>query len=192
MGAMTDKTAHALEKGPESRDVDLSHFARRGEGVDDVSSDQSDIVGFDAERMKARTLLTEAEEKKLMRRIDWHLMPLCSLMFLLKNIDYNNVSASRLPCPRSLTTLKGCQREDHEQGDGSEHLDRTWNELRCLQSHHHRVFCMDMSHHPIGEADFPIGAIYCFRSTVQSLHQTCTAFEMAITDHGMYVTVRLS
>ena len=67
------------------------HYAPRGEVITDASSIETDIVGYDDSRMKARSLLTEAEEKKLMRRIDWHLMPLCSIMFLLKNIDANNV-----------------------------------------------------------------------------------------------------
>jgi hypothetical protein len=67
--------------------------ARDGEIVD-ITTDQL-IQGFDAERMRARTALTAEEEKKLIRRIDWHLMPLCSLMFLFKNLDVDNVSISR-------------------------------------------------------------------------------------------------
>ncbi|KAI8623007.1 pantothenate transporter [Xylariaceae sp. FL1651] len=46
--------------------------------------------------MRARTALTAQEEKRLIRRIDWHLMPLCSLMFLFKNLDYTNVSNARI------------------------------------------------------------------------------------------------
>ncbi|KAI3332149.1 pantothenate transporter [Xylariaceae sp. AK1471] len=46
--------------------------------------------------MRARTALTADEEKKLIRRIDWHLMPLCSLMFLFKNLDVDNVSNARI------------------------------------------------------------------------------------------------
>ncbi len=53
----------------ENRNRGTLHFARRGERIDDVSSDESDIAGFDPERMRARAALTEAEEKKLMRRI---------------------------------------------------------------------------------------------------------------------------
>ena len=72
------------------------HIVRRGEEVGDDSSLENGIVGYDAERMKARTILSEAEEKKLMRRVDWHLMPLCSIMFLLKNMDYQNVRSQCL------------------------------------------------------------------------------------------------
>ncbi|KAI0096211.1 major facilitator superfamily domain-containing protein [Nemania sp. FL0031] len=46
--------------------------------------------------MQARTALTAEEERKLIRRIDWHLMPLCSLMFLFKNLDVDNVSNARI------------------------------------------------------------------------------------------------
>jgi len=63
----------------------------RGDEIADIGSDQA-IEGFDAERMRARTALTADEEKKLIRRIDWHLMPLCSLIFLFKNLDVDNVS----------------------------------------------------------------------------------------------------
>lgn len=72
-----------------SSSVDGFHRAVRGEVID-VKDDQT-ILGFDAERMQARAALTAEEEKKLIRRIDWHLMPLCSLIFLFKNLDVDNV-----------------------------------------------------------------------------------------------------
>ncbi|KAI2464571.1 putative pantothenate transporter [Annulohypoxylon bovei var. microspora] len=71
------------------------HHARRGEIVDDVSGGEI-IDGYDAEHMRARTALTADEEKKLIRRIDWHLMPLCSLIFMFKNLDSDNVSNARI------------------------------------------------------------------------------------------------
>ncbi|KAF1936589.1 MFS general substrate transporter [Clathrospora elynae] len=71
------------------------HYARRGSiASDETTSDQID--GYEAERMRARTLLTAEEEKKLLRKVDWHLMTLCSIMFLLKNIDADNVSNARI------------------------------------------------------------------------------------------------
>ena len=72
------------------------HLARRGGDVVDSDVDSTDIAGFDADRMRARTLLTADEEKKLLRRIDWHIMPLCSLMFMLKNMDAQNISNARI------------------------------------------------------------------------------------------------
>ena len=59
--------------------------------TDDVFPDKHDIFRYDAERLRARSALTGNEEKKLMRRVDWYLMPLCSLMFPSTNIDVNNV-----------------------------------------------------------------------------------------------------
>lgn len=79
-------------KLPASTTQDASkplHFAKRGQLLDGDSLES--ISGFEAERMRARALLTAKQEKKLLRRIDWHIMPLCALMFLMKNLDANNV-----------------------------------------------------------------------------------------------------
>jgi hypothetical protein len=65
------------------------HFAKRGQFLD--KNDFSSVEGVDLERMRARALLTAEQEKKLMRRVDWHIMPLCALMFLMKNLDATNV-----------------------------------------------------------------------------------------------------
>jgi len=91
-----DKSESIITTTAGRRNDEGLHYARRGEALDDASSGESDIIGYDAEWMKARALLTEAEEKKLIRRVDWHLMSLCSLMFLFKNIDAANV---RHQCP---------------------------------------------------------------------------------------------
>ncbi|KAL3427555.1 pantothenate transporter [Phlyctema vagabunda] len=70
------------------------HFAKRGQILEDEAFVA--VSGFEAERMRARALLTTEQEKKLLRRIDWHIMPLCALMFLMKNLDANNVSNIRI------------------------------------------------------------------------------------------------
>lgn len=67
-------------------------LARRGEEMSSVS----DVDGFDAARMRDRTLLTAEEEKALMRRVDWRMMTMCSMLFLLKNIDSDNISNARI------------------------------------------------------------------------------------------------
>ncbi|OJJ32918.1 hypothetical protein ASPWEDRAFT_53001 [Aspergillus wentii DTO 134E9] len=69
------------------------HYASRGEILGDNSEE---ITGYDSEWMRARTSLTAEEEKKLLRRMDWHIMPLCAIMFLLKNIDSENVSNAKI------------------------------------------------------------------------------------------------
>ena len=85
------------------------HYARRGSIANDEGA-SGQIEGYDAERMRARTLLTAEEEKKLLRKVDWHLMTLCSIMFLLKNIDADNVSNARIMnkgTPRNIMTQLG-------------------------------------------------------------------------------------
>lgn len=47
-------------------------------------------------REAALTALTAAEERKLIRRIDWRLIPLLSMLYLVKKIDENKVSSQRL------------------------------------------------------------------------------------------------
>ena len=86
------------------------HFAQRGADVDlakvGVNTD-SDIDGYDAERMRARSALTTEEEKKLMRRVDIRMMILCSLIFLIKNLDSANISNVRIMnagTPRNIMT----------------------------------------------------------------------------------------
>ena len=72
------------------------HYVKRGQEVSDDALSTDTIIGYEAEQMRARSLLTYAEEKKLLRRIDWHIMPLCAIAFLLKNIDSTNVSNARI------------------------------------------------------------------------------------------------
>lgn len=67
------------------------HFVRRGEALVVASSSQESIDGYDPDLMSGRTLLTAEEEKRLLRKIDWRLMTLCSLIFMFKNLDSNNV-----------------------------------------------------------------------------------------------------
>jgi hypothetical protein len=56
-----------------------------------------EISGYDHERMKDRNPLSYGEEKKLLRRVDWHLMILCALIFMVKNVDANNVGRPWMP-----------------------------------------------------------------------------------------------
>ncbi|KAJ5248583.1 hypothetical protein N7468_000034 [Penicillium chermesinum] len=72
------------------------HYVRRGEDHVDPLASQGSINGYDPELMNGRTLLTVEEEKKLLRKIDWRLMTLCSLIFMFKNLDGNNTSNARI------------------------------------------------------------------------------------------------
>ena len=75
----------------ESDVSNVLHFACRGEELAEAASSHESIDGYEPELMSGRTLLTAEEEKKLLRRIDWRLMTLCSLIFMFKNLDSNNV-----------------------------------------------------------------------------------------------------
>ncbi|KAJ5291018.1 hypothetical protein N7478_000269 [Penicillium angulare] len=72
------------------------HFAKRGEALGEASSSQESIEGYDPSLMNGRELLTAEEEKKLLRKIDWRLMALCSIIFMFKNLDSNNLSNARI------------------------------------------------------------------------------------------------
>lgn len=131
-------TATDITSTSESNTDNDLHFARRGEALAEASSSQESIDGYDPELMSGRTLLTAAEEKKLLRKIDWRLMTLCSLIFMFKNLDSNNVrmnSPSRIPvCYRRTYNLTGIECSDHEQGNGSKYNDPARNYIQRVQS----------------------------------------------------------
>ena len=75
---------------PGKENLHLVERSGNNEGL--VQYDDSDsISGFNAALMGARVTLSNVEEKKLVRRIDWRLIPLMSLMYMLKSVDYSNV-----------------------------------------------------------------------------------------------------
>lgn len=88
----TDIATNSDTDGANDHNAGQLHFVRRGEAAPEASSSQETIAGYDAELMSDRTLLTAEEEKKLLRKIDWRLMTLCSLIFMFKNLDSQNVS----------------------------------------------------------------------------------------------------
>lgn len=67
-------------------------LAQRGTTASDdaIESTEEEIV------QRNRTLLSAQEEKALLRRIDWRIMTVCSILFLLKNIDADNISNARI------------------------------------------------------------------------------------------------
>lgn len=69
-----------------------SHIPSDPEKESAEASSTVNTSGYDHERMKNRVLLSYEEEKKLLRRVDWHLMLQCALIFLVKNVDANNVT----------------------------------------------------------------------------------------------------
>lgn len=85
----TGKTDYTLPTEVSPAEGDL-HVQPRAAPIDDEAA--AEIPGYDHQRMKDRSLLSYEEEKKLLRRVDWHLMVLCALIFMVENVDANNVS----------------------------------------------------------------------------------------------------
>ena len=144
------------------------HYARRGSAVHDDTV-ASDIEGYDADRMRARTLLTVEEEKKLLRKIDLRLMTLCSIMFLLKNIDADNVSNERI-------MNKG------QPSNIMKELGMTSNEYNLVTTMYYvsGTAPIESSMTYIKRLD----TLHYSRSTVQPTPQTPTPIAMAVEDHG--------
>lgn len=72
--------------------TDQIHFVPRKEELPDYDDAQKlEITGYDADLMRARATLSNVEEKKLLRRVDWHLIPLLAVMYMVKSIDFTNV-----------------------------------------------------------------------------------------------------
>ncbi|KAF3766671.1 MFS general substrate transporter, partial [Cryphonectria parasitica EP155] len=74
----------------------LQIVSRGDNALPEYSDAQEPIIGYDADLMRARATLSAEEEKKLLRRIDWHLLPLLSIMYMVKTIDAANVSNARI------------------------------------------------------------------------------------------------
>ncbi|KAJ0306612.1 hypothetical protein COL516b_004405 [Colletotrichum fioriniae] len=80
------------------------------EAVDDISADDHE------QRMKDRALLSAEEEKKLLRRVDFRLMILCAVIFMIKNVDSNNVANARIMnkgTPRNIMTQLKMTADDY-------------------------------------------------------------------------------
>lgn len=106
-----------IDEHPVPGKENLHLVERTGNGEGLVQYDDSDsISGFDAALMGARVTLSNVEEKKLIRRIDWRLIPLLSLMYMLKSVDYTNVCFRPWARTRHLFTVwSGFQRPYHGQ-----------------------------------------------------------------------------
>ncbi|KAJ5095120.1 pantothenate transporter [Penicillium argentinense] len=72
------------------------HYVNRNETLFFTEYEDDIIPGYDSNLMRARAMLSSADEKKLLRRIDWHLIPLLAIMYLLKSVDFTNVSYARI------------------------------------------------------------------------------------------------
>lgn len=92
--ATTDKIGLSVASSHDIEPIGKEHlhFVPRTETLPEYDLSQETITGFDADLMGARTVLSAEEEKKLLRRIDWHLIPLLAVIYMLKSMDAQNVS----------------------------------------------------------------------------------------------------
>jgi hypothetical protein len=141
------------------------HYARRGSLVADETT-TTHIEGYDADRMRARTLLTVSEEKALLRRIDLRLMTLCSIMFLLKNIDADNVSNARI-------MNKG------QPSNIMKQLGMTSNEYNLVTT----MYYVSCSECVWGAGLMVVDSVYCGRGAVESAVEEVVAVEVAVEDY---------
>lgn len=104
-GQEYDAQIVSLEKGhaPNSSTVPLPtprgnnlHFVDRA-GVDGPGRFEDGLIsGYNETLMRARVTLSSADENKLLRRIDWHLIPLLAVIYMLKSVDFTNVSREHM------------------------------------------------------------------------------------------------
>ncbi|KAJ0271478.1 hypothetical protein COL940_011001 [Colletotrichum noveboracense] len=100
----TEKTDPTLPTEVSPAEGDL-HVQPRAAPIEGEAA--TEIPGYDHQRMKDRSLLSYEEEKMLLRRVDWHLMVLCALIFMVKNVDANNAAHARIMnrgTPRNILT----------------------------------------------------------------------------------------
>ena len=89
-----DRSIIDLEE-PVSSEKAIFTVARGQKVVDDDSSD-TDICGFSKDYIRARSALSYEQERRALWKVDLHLMTLCSVIFLFKNLDYSNVAYTKV------------------------------------------------------------------------------------------------
>ncbi|KAM0551234.1 hypothetical protein ACHAPJ_008579 [Fusarium lateritium] len=90
------RTGDNSSSGGEPPEKNLYSTVARGDAFSSSEDVRDNITGYDNTLMKARATLSSQEEKKLLRRIDWHLIPLLAVMYMVKSIDASNVSNARI------------------------------------------------------------------------------------------------
>ena len=84
--------------------------------------DPSRVLGLSysgEEGLPAPPVLTPEEEERLWRKIDWHILPIITVMYLCSFVDRSNIGASSvfLPACRNLTgSGRKCEAARHRYG----------------------------------------------------------------------------
>ncbi|KAI0127317.1 major facilitator superfamily domain-containing protein [Xylariales sp. AK1849] len=82
--------------GADAIGADELHVVSRNKELSNLDGEGYEVPGYDPTIMGDRNALSSQDEKKLLRRIDWHLIPLMSIIYMVKTIDAANVSNARI------------------------------------------------------------------------------------------------
>ncbi|ETS75197.1 hypothetical protein PFICI_13681 [Pestalotiopsis fici W106-1] len=98
-----------------SQPADMSDGSDKAQDILATASSGNNTDVEDAEEARRRALaaLTPEEEKSLLRRIDWHLMPLCSLIFMFKNLDVSNARIMNRGTSQNIMTQLAMTADDY-------------------------------------------------------------------------------
>lgn len=77
--------------------ADLKTAKRAGKEIF-ASNDDSTASDLELSREDVLTALTVEQERKLLRKVDWRLIPLLCLLYLVKKLDENNVGIIKSSC----------------------------------------------------------------------------------------------
>ncbi|CAG9988296.1 unnamed protein product [Clonostachys byssicola] len=92
-----ETVAEASAEGELSSHVDeLSLKTAQRSGKAAITHDGTGLFEDELTREAALTALTAEEEKRLLRKVDWRLIPLLCTLYLVKKLDENNVSNARI------------------------------------------------------------------------------------------------
>jgi hypothetical protein len=87
----------ASAEGELSSHVDkLSLKTAQRSGKAAITHDGTGLFEDELTREAALTALTAEEEKRLLRKVDWRLIPLLCTLYLVKKLDENNVGTLHL------------------------------------------------------------------------------------------------
>jgi len=99
----SDRVTPSGFEGDHSNKENL-HFVSRNEPLSGTYGLQEGITGFVPSLMAARAVLSRDEERKLLHKIDYRLIPLLSLLYMVKTIDAANVR----DIPNTCIVAVGC------------------------------------------------------------------------------------
>uniref|UniRef100_A0A8H7NR40 Major facilitator superfamily (MFS) profile domain-containing protein n=1 Tax=Bionectria ochroleuca TaxID=29856 RepID=A0A8H7NR40_BIOOC len=92
-----ETVVEASAEGELSSHVDeLSLKTAQRSGKAAITHDDTGLFEDELTREAALTALTAEEEKRLLRKVDWRLIPLLCTLYLVKKLDENNVSNARI------------------------------------------------------------------------------------------------